>query len=71
MGAAHLFTYPLLQQIARDDFGLADGDLTGRPFNQLKNYAWSQIGQIPLYEIYVREGFEAARTVVQRLVSKK
>jgi hypothetical protein len=68
MGAAHLRTWPLLQQVAKDDLGMSDRDLAGRPFNQLKNYVWSQIGQIPLYEVLVREGFEAARGTIRRLV---
>jgi hypothetical protein len=38
--------------------------------NQLKNYLWSQLGQVTLYEILVREGFDAARRVVNRLVTK-
>jgi hypothetical protein len=71
MGAAQLYTYPLLQQVARLDMGMTDNDLRARPFNQLKNYVWSQLGQITLYEIFVREGFEAARVVVNRLVSKR
>lgn len=68
MGAAHLYTYPLLQELARNDYGLTDRDLAGRPFNQLKNYVWSQLGQIALYEIFVREGFDAVRRTVTRLV---
>ena len=68
MGAAHLRTWPMLQEIARRDFGMSERDLGGRPFNQLKNYVWSQLGQITLYEVLVREGFEAARGVVRRLV---
>lgn len=68
MGAAHLFTEPMLKQIAVDDLGISANDLGKRPFNQLKNYVWSQIGQIPLYEILVREGFDAARATVLRLV---
>lgn len=70
MGAAHLFTHPLLQEVARSDYRLTDRDLAGRPFNQLKNYVWSQLGQIPLYEILVREGFDAARKTINRLVAK-
>lgn len=70
MGAAHLYTWPLLQQVAQDDLGIAGKDLTGRPFNQFKNYVWSQVGQIPLYEVLVREGFDAARATIRRLVSK-
>jgi len=70
MGAAHLYTWPLLQQVAQDDLGVSQADLDGRPFNQFKNYVWSQLGQIPLYEILVREGFEAARATILRLVGK-
>jgi hypothetical protein len=70
MGAAHLYTHPLLQQVARDDFGLTESDLAARPFNQLKNYIWSQLGQITLYEVLVREGSEAARQIINRLVTK-
>jgi hypothetical protein len=70
MGAAHLFTWPMLKQIAADDLGIAGSDLDGRPFNQLKNYVWSQLGQIALYEILVREGYEGARKTVARLVAR-
>jgi hypothetical protein len=68
MGAAHLYTWPMLKQIAQEELGISGGDLNGRPFNQLKNYVWSQLGQIPLYEIYVREGYDAARKTVARMV---
>jgi hypothetical protein len=68
MGAAHLYTYPLLQELARTDYGLTERERVGRPFNQLKNYVWSQLGQIALYEILVREGFDAARKTITRLV---
>jgi hypothetical protein len=70
MGAAHLFTYPLLRDVAASEYGLTERDLAGRPFNQLKNYIWSQLGQITLYEILVREGIDAARRTVQRIVTK-
>ncbi|MBL8581491.1 MAG: hypothetical protein JNL61_04580 [Rhizobiaceae bacterium] len=70
MGGAHLYTHELLKQTAADDLGLAGPDLDGLPFNQLKNYVWSQLGQIPLYEILVREGHEAARKTIARLVSR-
>ncbi len=70
MGAAHLFTYPLLREVAVSAFGMTERDLAGRPFNQLKNYVWSQLGQIALYEILVREGSDAARRTVTRLVAK-
>jgi hypothetical protein len=67
MGAAHLYTAPLLREYAEGALGVAG---EGREYNQLKNYVWSQIGQIPLYEILVREGREAANRTIGRLVSK-
>jgi hypothetical protein len=70
MGAAQLHTGPMLQEIARSDFRMSKKDLAALPFNQLKNYVWSQLGQIALYEILVREGFDAARATVKRLVSR-
>jgi hypothetical protein len=70
MGAAHLYTWPFLKQVAEDDLGIKGKDLNGRPFNQLKNYVWSQLSQITLYENLIREGFPAARKTVKRLVTK-
>jgi hypothetical protein len=70
MGAAHLYTAPLLRQIAQSDLSISEKDLNGRPFNQLKNYVWAQLGQIALYEILVREGFGAARETILRLVRR-
>jgi hypothetical protein len=70
MGAAHLYTWPMLKELAEKDFGVSGKDLNGRPFNQFKNYVWSQLGQIPLYEVLVREGFDEARKVVGRLISR-
>ena len=68
MGAAHNYTWPLLRQLAGEDYGLKDGDR--RQINQFKNYVWSQLGQITLYEIFVREGFDAVRATTRRLVTR-
>jgi hypothetical protein len=70
MGAAHLYTEPLLREYAQDGLKIGSGDLTGKPFNQLKNYVWSQLSQITLYEILVREGVDAARKTLSRLVTR-
>lgn len=70
MGGAHLHTEPLLRHFAAQELKLEGADLTGRPFNQLKNYVWSQLGQIALYEILVREGEDAARKTLGRLVAR-
>lgn len=70
MGGAQLYTEPSLRQAAEDDLGISGGDLHGKPFNQLKNYVWSQISQITLYEIFVREGQDGVRETVKRLVAR-
>ena len=70
MGAAHLYTWPFLKTVAEQDLGISRKDFAAKPFNQLKNYVWSQLGQITLYEILVREGYDAARKTVARLVSR-
>ena len=71
MGAAHLHTWPLLQRIAEERYAMSQRDRRGRPFNQLKNYVWSQLGQIGLYEIMIREGEKAAAATVQLLVAHR
>jgi hypothetical protein len=70
MGGAHRVTEPFLRQVAERDLGLGGADLAGRPFNQIKNYVWSQLSQITLYEVLVREGPEAARDVVRNMVQR-
>ena len=67
-GAAHKFVRPLLVQMASDTYGIRSPET--REFRQLKNYAYSQIGLIPLYEVLVREGESAFRATVQRLVAR-
>jgi hypothetical protein len=68
MGAAHLYTAPLLREFAENRLKVGGADLTGKPYNQLRNYVWSQLSQITLYEILVREGADAARKTLSRLV---
>jgi hypothetical protein len=67
-GAAHKYVRPLLVQMAADTYGIRSPET--REFRQLKNYAFSQIGLIPLYEVLVREGEGAFRATVQRLVAR-
>ena len=69
MGAAHLYTEPMLRQFAASRLKLKERDQAGKPFNQLKNYVWSQLSQITLYEILVRESEDAAFRTLDRLVA--
>lgn len=66
-GAAHKYTWPLLVELC-GEYGI-DGPDT-REFRQLKNYVLAQVGQIALYETFVRDGADAARDVVRALVSR-
>jgi hypothetical protein len=68
MGGAHLYVQPLLETYAREDFGIRSTD--SLEFNQFRSYIWSQVGQIPLYEVLVRDGREAVRTVLQSLIRR-
>jgi hypothetical protein len=73
LGIAHPVTHDLLLRMAVQNYGISESDVKEfpyvRPFNQLKNYVWAQLGEIPLYEVLVREGEDPARALVKRLVT--
>jgi hypothetical protein len=73
LGAAHPGTHALLRTMAKENYGISEKDLEKfpyvKPFNQLKNYVWAQVGEIGLYEVMQREGNDAARAFIKRLVS--
>ena len=73
LGAAHPTGKAFLQKLAVEDYGISEADVKQFPytraFNQLKNYVWSQVGEIGLYEVLQREGDDAARRFVNRLVT--
>lgn len=67
-GAAHRYTWPLMTELAAEEYGISGPDT--REFRQLKNYVFAQVGQIALYEALVRDGAEAAKDVVRGLVAR-
>lgn len=73
LGSAHPVSHDLLKTMAQEDYGISAKDLQAfpyvKPFNQLKSYVWAQLGEITLYEVMQREGNDAARSLVKRLVS--
>jgi len=73
LGSAHPVSHDLLKTMAQEDYGISAKDLQAfpyvKPFNQLKNYVWAQLGEITLYEVMQREGNDAARALVKRLVN--
>ncbi|QJB56288.1 twin-arginine translocation signal domain-containing protein [Pseudodesulfovibrio sp. zrk46] len=55
---------PVMGKVAVRDYGISEGDLTKKPFNQFRNYVFSQAPIMSLYEIYAAQGeAELVRTV--------
>jgi len=55
---------PVLEKIAVRDYGISQADLKKKPFNQFRNYVFSQVTAMSLYETYASRGeAELARTV--------
>ena len=55
---------PAMEKIAQRDYRMSQGDLKKKPFNQFRNYVFSQISAMSLYETYAAKGEdELARTI--------
>lgn len=55
---------PVMEKVAVRDYGIAKGDLKKKPFNQFRNYVFSQATIMSLYEVYAAKGEdELVRTV--------
>ncbi|MDD3312362.1 twin-arginine translocation signal domain-containing protein [Pseudodesulfovibrio sp.] len=55
---------PVLEKVAVRDYGISQADLKKKPFNQFRNYVFSQVTAMSLYETYAAKGEdELVRTV--------
>nr|WP_321512988.1 twin-arginine translocation signal domain-containing protein [uncultured Pseudodesulfovibrio sp.] len=55
---------PIMKKIALRDYGISESDLKNKPFNQFRNYVFSQATIMSLYETYAARGeAELTRTV--------
>ncbi|THB71073.1 MAG: metal-dependent phosphohydrolase, partial [Desulfovibrio sp.] len=63
------WTIPLMQEIAMEHYGLSETDVEGKPFNQLRNYVFSQATIMSLYELYVTQGKDALTRTVLSIVA--
>jgi len=55
---------PVMEKVAVRDYGISEGDLRKKPFNQFRNYVFSQATIMSLYEVYAAKGeAELVRTV--------
>ena len=59
---------PALRRVAQEHYGLKESDLRGKTFNCLRNYVFSQLTVMGLYDIYLYEGEEAMVRMVLSLV---
>ncbi|MTJ81694.1 MAG: metal-dependent phosphohydrolase [Telmatospirillum sp.] len=67
-GAATGWCVALLQEIARQDYGLSEKEMGSARFNALRNYVFSQRSIMGLHELHVTKGREAVRAAVHDLV---
>lgn len=55
---------PVVEKVAVRDYKLSENDLKKKPFNQFRNYVFSQATPMSLYETYASKGeAELARTI--------
>ena len=66
MSAAHRVTESLIAEYCRSELNVGAQD--GTSYNQVRNYVWSQVGQIPLYEAVVRNGRDFGLGLMKALV---
>lgn len=61
---------PVLRDVARERYGLSGTDLDGAPFNQLRNYVYSQASIMRLYGVLVTEGPKGVARVTESIVRR-
>jgi len=55
---------PTMEKVAMRDYGISKSDLKAKPFNQFRNYVFSQATIMSLYETYAAKGeAELVRTI--------
>jgi len=57
-----------LQKITKPVYKFSDADLKGKPFNTLRDYLYSQISDMHLYQIWVDQGEKALLDTVTKIV---
>lgn len=62
--------FPVLREVAQQNYGLRGADLDGAPFNQLRNYICSQAGIMQLYSILTAEGPAGVARVAESIVRR-
>lgn len=59
---------PIMERIAQEEYGLSISDLNGRPYYQFRNYLYSQVTTLVLYQLYQTQGEQGVRQLVLKLV---
>ncbi|WP_419785121.1 twin-arginine translocation signal domain-containing protein [Pseudodesulfovibrio sp.] len=60
---------PVLEKTAVRDYGISQGDLKKKPFHQFRNYVFSQVSAMSLYETYAAKGEEELIRTVRSVVT--
>ena len=59
-----------LQEIAKNDYNFSDKDLTGKRFNDFRNYIGAQVSFMYLHNLMAQNGLEDVKRLVQQIILK-
>jgi len=59
---------PILKTVAIQQYHLREEDLTGKKFNALRNYLFSQMTIMRLYHLYALQGIEGLSKIVTQII---
>lgn len=67
-GPAVKWTLPALKNIAKQEYKMTEQELTGKSFNQLRNYVFSQISAMAAYQLLVTQGEAALHAKITEII---
>jgi len=59
---------PVTQQIAQEEYGFSQADLTSKKFNAFRNYVFSQVSIMKLYQIFCTKGKTGVKKEIKQLI---
>lgn len=63
------WTIPVMEEIAREQYGMSDADIQGKKFKHLRNHVFAQASIMRLYEVYSARGKDALADTVLSMVT--
>ena len=58
-----------LRELVQKQYKMTDEDINGKPFNTLRNYLYSQMSDMQLYQLWVEKGEKALGAMVATIVT--